>query len=139
MISEYDIYMGKNVVGTAAVEKQGLYYRFDCRCRLSGAVLCRVMVECGGHHENLGILAPQGGAFCLSTKLAVKRIGEGPFSFRVIPKHPGTKGTFIAIYPDEPFSYIARLKNAFLQVRRGQAGVVIPDLEKDPQDSDQNP
>lgn len=138
MISEYDIHLGKDVVGTATVEKQGLYYRFACRCKLSGSPICRVVVECGGHHENLGILAPQGGAFSLTTKLAAKRIGEGPFSFRVLPKHSGG-GSFVAIYPEEPFAYLARLKNAYLEVRRGQIGVVIPDLTQDPRDSDPNP
>jgi hypothetical protein len=129
MISEYDIYMGKNVVGTALVEKQGLYYRFDCRCRLSGDVLCRVMAECDGHHESLGILVPRGSAFGLTTKLPVKRFGKGKLKFRVIPKHPSGLGTFIAVYPEEPFAYLSRLKNAFLEVRAGQVGVIIPDPE----------
>ena len=129
MNREYDIYMGKQAVGTAAVERQGLYYRFDCRCRLSGDVLCRVTVACNGHHENLGILVPMGSQFGLTTKLAVKKLGEGPFEFRVLPKHPSGQGQFIAVYPEEPFAYLSRLKDAFLEVRNGQAGVVIPDQE----------
>lgn len=129
MIAEYDIYMGNSVVGKAVVEKQGLYYRFDCRCRLSGDVLCRVMVECDGHHESLGILVPCGKIFGLTTKLPVKRFGAGGLRFRVMPKHPSGQGTFVAVYPDEPFSYLSRLKNAFLENRNGQAGVVITDPE----------
>lgn len=127
MDGEYDIFMGREAVGTATVERQGLYYRFQCRCRLSGDILCRVTVECDGHHENLGILVPMGDSFGLTTKLAVKKIGKGVLKFRIIPKHPSGKGQFIQVYPEEPFAYLSRLKNAFLEVRNGQAGVVIPD------------
>jgi hypothetical protein len=139
MVSEYDIFMGKNVVGTAEVERQGLYYHFVCRCRLSGDALCRVMVECDGYHENLGILVPWGKSFGLTTRVPMKRFGSGKLNFRVLPKHPSGQGTFIAVYPDEPFAYLSRLKSAFLEVRNGQVGVVLKDPESDPQGSDQIP
>ena len=138
-MGEYDIYMGENVVGTANVERQGVYYRFACRCHLSEDALCRVTVECDGHHENLGILAPQGKMFALVTKLPVKRFSQGQMHFRVIPKHPTGQGLFVAVYPDEPFAYLARLKNAFLQVRNGQVGVFLTDQGPDQQGNGQNP
>lgn len=125
MDGEYDVVMGKEVVGTATVTQQGLYYRFQCRCNISGSVICRVMVSCNGHHENLGVLVPADGGFGLTTKLAVKRLGKGQFQFRVSPKHQKSEGKFIPIYPEEPFAYITRLQNAFLEIRNGQAGVVI--------------
>ena len=125
MNGEYDIRMGKEVVGTATVEQQGLYYRFSCRCSISGSVICRVTVSCNGHHENLGVLVPMGNGFALTTKVAVKKLGKGPFQFRAIPKHQISEGKFIPIYPEEPFAYISRLQNAFLEIRNGQAGVVI--------------
>jgi hypothetical protein len=42
-----------------------------------------------------------------------------------MPKHQKSEGKFIPIYPEEPFAYISRLQNAFLEIRNGQAGVVI--------------
>lgn len=125
MDGEYDIRMGKEVVGTATVTQQGLYYRFVCKCNISGSVICRVTVSCNGHHENLGVLVPSGSGFGLTTKLAVKRLGKGPFQFRAMPKHQKSEGKFIPVYPEEPFAYITRLQNAFLEIRNGQAGVVI--------------
>lgn len=125
MDGEYDILMGKEVVGTAIVDQQGLYYRFCCRCRISGSVMYRITVSCNGHHENLGVVIPMGTGFGLNTKLAVKKLGKGPFQFRAIPKHQKSEGKFIPVYPDEPFAYITRLQNAFLEIRNGQAGVVI--------------
>ena len=127
MDGEYEIRMGKEVVGTATVEQQGLYYRFSCKCNISGSVICRVTVSCNGHHENLGVLIPMGSGFGLTTKVAVKKLGKGLFLFRATPKHQKNEGRFIPIYPEEPFAYITRLQNAFLEVRNGQAGVVIGD------------
>jgi hypothetical protein len=125
MDGEYDIRMGTETVGKALVQRQGLYYQFRCQCKLSGDVMCRVMVSCNGHHENLGILVPMGDGFGLSTRLAVKRLGKGRLEFRVLPKHKKYEGTFVPVYPEEPFSYLTRLQNAFLEIRNGQMGVVL--------------
>ncbi len=122
---EYDIRMGRDVIGKANVERQGLYYHFSCRCRLSGAVIYRVMVTCDGHSENLGVLMPMGDVFGLEKKLAVSRLGVGVFRFQAMPKHQQSIGQFVPIRPEEPFAYITRLQDAFLEIREGQVGVVI--------------
>ena len=125
MDGEYDILMGKEVVGTATVERQGLYYRFYCRCQISGSVICRVMVSCNGHHGNLGVLVPMGDGFGLTTRLSVKKLGKGPFQFRAMPKHQKSDEKFIPVYPEEPFAYLTRLQCAFLEVQNGQTGIRI--------------
>ncbi len=127
MDGTYDVFLGRESIGTVQVERQGLYYRFFCRCKLSGSVLCRVTVSCEGHHENLGILIPMGDSFGLTSKIAVKKLGKGIPNFQAIPKHRKEEGTvFVPVYPEEPFAYITRLQNAFMEVREGQIGVVIP-------------
>lgn len=125
MVGSYDIFLGKEIVGQAQVQRQGLYYHFTCKCDISGDVIYRVSVSCNDHHENLGILIPMDGAFGLSTKLAVRRLGEGIFRFRALPKHQKCERVFVPVYPDEPFAYINRLQNAYLEVRDGQIGVLL--------------
>lgn len=127
MVEEYDIFMGETVVGTATVEKQGLYYRLQCRCRLPKDGFCRITVTSDTHHENLGVLLPKGDGFYLNTKIAAKRMGQGKLEFRAISKLPPDKERFYPVYPEEPFAYLAKLKNAFLAQRNGQVGVIIPD------------
>jgi hypothetical protein len=139
MVTEYDAYMADQVVGVVTVERQGLYYCFDCRCRLPAGSLCRMVAEQGLRREKLGILVPQGGVFCLKAKLAIKRFGEGEFLFRVLPKYPTGLGFFAPVYPDEPFKYISRLKSAFLEIRNGQLGVFIKAPESSQPDNDLNP
>lgn len=122
---EYEIRLGRELVGQANVTRQGLYYHFSCRCKLGADIMYRVTVSCGGHHENLGILVPMGALFGLDTRLAVKRLGEGTLHFQALPKHGKATGRFIPIHPEEPFAYITRLQDAFLEIRDGQMGVVL--------------
>ena len=124
-MEHYYVYFGMEQVGGVQVVRQGLYYRFTCRCRLAGDVICRLQVTCGDKHEDLGIVVPMDGAFGLETKLPVKRLGEGRMEFLLLPKHGTPKAQFVPISPEEPFSYIVRLKEAYLVKRNGQAGILV--------------
>lgn len=121
----YGVYFGSQLVGKVQVLRQGLYYRFVCRCQLTGDVMCRLEVSCGGNRENLGIVIPMDGGFGLDTKIPVKRIGEGQLHFFLMPKHEVPAGRFVPISPEEPFAYIARLKESYLVRKEGQVGVMI--------------
>lgn len=125
MDQEYEIMLGDKCVGSAGVRREGLYWRIRCRCKLSGEVLCRVLVRCGDREESLGILVPQDGEFGLETRIPVKKVGEGPLSFSAVPKHRPLEGRFVPLSPEEPFRYITRLKDAYLEKRNGQVGIVI--------------
>lgn len=127
MEGNYAVWFGSQQAGKVQVQRQGLYYRFICRCSLTGDVVCRLMVTCGDKQENLGVVVPMDGGFGLDTRLAVKKIGEGKMDFLLVPKHETAKaaGKFVPIYPEEPFTYIARLKEAFFIRQNGQAGVII--------------
>lgn len=122
----YDILLGAESIGKAQVEKEGLYYRISCRCRLSGEVPYKVHAACAGKCEDLGLLVPQNGAFALTTRLPIKRLGEGQLEFKAVPRHPKYEGEFIPISVEEPFSYLSRLENAYMQIRDGKIGVILP-------------
>lgn len=119
------VYLAHEQVGWVEVSRQGLYYRFDCRCYLAGDTIYRLAVCCGAHEERLGVLIPAGEGFCLDTKIPVKRLGEGELHFTVVPKEARQAGKFVPVFPEEPFSYISKLKDAYLERRNGQLGVVI--------------
>lgn len=127
----YAVSLGSQTVGKVQVLRQGLYCRFICRCALSGDVVCRLKVVCGGKEENLGVVVPMDGGFGLDTRIPAKRIGQGSMEFYLAPKgiapveRVKPAGQFVPIYPEEPFAYIARLKQAFFAIQNGQAGVII--------------
>lgn len=127
LVGDYDVFFGTRQSGRVQVRRQGLYYRFTCRCRLSGEVVCRLYVSCGGKRENLGVLVPMDGGFGLDTQIPVKRLGEGEPVFTLIPKHNSPSGRFVPIVPEEPFAYIERLKTSFLVRKYGQMGILIED------------
>ena len=125
MEGNYPVLMGGQQIGGVKVTRQGLYYRFDCRCQLSGEVMCRLVMNCGAETYDLGILVPEGGAFCLRTKMPVKQLGKGTLQFRVLPNHKPVGKRFVSISPEEPFAYLSRLQDAFLEIRDGVPGLVI--------------
>lgn len=127
MVGDYEVFFGNHQAGKVQVLRQGLYYRFVCRCRLTGDVVCRLYVSCGGQQENLGVVVPVGDGFGLDTRLPVKRFRGGDPVFSLVPKHETVAGQFVPIIPEEPFAYIERLKNSFLVRKYGQMGILLED------------
>lgn len=127
MVGTYDICLGIEPVGEAVVEKVGLYYRFSCRCRLRGATMQRIMVACGEKKVDLGICVPMGEQFGVDKKVPCKQLGEGKPEFFLTPRPQTHGGKFVPVYPEEPFAYMSKLKDAFLEIRNGQMGIVVKD------------
>ena len=125
MVGTYEIRRGNEIVGTATVAKQGLYYHICCRCRVSGEGMRRIVIICGKTRHDLGICVPMEDGFGVDKKIPCKRFVTGEPEFLLLPKYPGVQGKFVPVYPDEPFAYMTRLKDAYLQVRDGQPGIVI--------------
>lgn len=128
MDGSYEIYLGDRPVGTATVEREGLYYHFSCRCALSGEVMHRLLLRCGGKETDLGLCVPLDGGFGTEKRIPVKQCGDGEPNFYLRPKNAERKGRFIPLRPEEPFAYIHRLENAFLERRGVETGIFIPDL-----------
>ena len=123
---ELEIKLGGQAIGRAVVRREGLYWRFECRCSLSGEVVYRLRVRCGDKTENLGIPVPQNGAFELNTRIPVKKLGSGRMEMEAVPKRDKMEGQFVPLRAEEPFRYLRRLEDAFLQVRDGQVGIILP-------------
>ncbi len=118
----YDVASDGRTVGRVHVERQGLYLRFECRCQMPERGMFRLVIDCGGHAENLGILMPDGR---LATRIPAKRIGAGELRFRLLPKDQPWERKFIPVVSEEPFAYLMQLGQAALEVHQGQVGVTI--------------
>lgn len=123
MEGRYAICLEEETVGRVVIQQQGLYYRFDCRCRLKKNPMYRLMMDQGGKLINLGIPSPSTDGYWLVTKRPVKEFGREEPKFRLMPKLQDKR--FVPVCPDEPFSYLNRLQNAYLERRDGLLGVVI--------------
>ena len=81
----------------------------------------------GEKRENLGVLVPGENGFGLDTRFPISRVGRGVLSFRLLPRHDPLQGRlFVPITPEEPFAYLSRLKDAFLEIQEGKKGASIP-------------
>ena len=85
----------------------------------------RLLVVCNEKKEDLGTLVPIDDVFGLEKRIPVKRLGEGTPEFLLVSKDSVRKEKFVPVYPEEPFSYMSRLKDAYLERRNGQLGIVI--------------
>lgn len=119
----FDITLGGRPVGQAAVFREGLYLYFDCRCCLSGETVCRIRVRCGEKEADLGIPVPEGRDFVLRKKLPAKKLGDGVPEFWVAPKKVKLPENWAPVRAEEPFAYLSRLEDAYLEVRDGQVGI----------------
>lgn len=125
MVGIYDVRMGDKPVGRVQVEQEGLYYHFSCRCTLSGEVMYRLWLRSGGKATDLGLCIPMEGAFGTEKRVPVRQCGAGTPEFVLRPKQTELRGNFIPLRPEEPFRYIHRLQNAYLERRGEQLGIVI--------------
>lgn len=139
MVISYDIFMDGEAVGTASLEKEGLYWKIRCCCDLSGDVAYQVTLK-AGEKIDLGILVRESNGFCLTKRIAMKRIGDILPSFTVKPRVTKTQESFQPIISDEPFAYIENIKDSHLEERDGELGIML--AEEDPElqipDNDQN-
>lgn len=121
---QYEVTFQKNVIGTAEVTKEGLYYRIVCTCSpvLDGIYKLQILGKFGC--ENLGTCVLQNGKYIVETRIPIKRVGEGGLTFRLVQKIPET-GKFYPISHTEPFPELMNLKNAVFAKRNGALGVVI--------------
>lgn len=127
MEKEYSVFSGKEEVGKVWVQRRGLYYRICCRCALTGTVPYKLIASCGDNTADLGLCVPQREGFGVDTGIPIKRLGEGPLTFRLIPRRKKSEGRFAPISPEEPFHHIAQLQNAVLAKRDGVVGILVPE------------
>ena len=125
MERQYSVTREGQHCGKVTVTRRGLYYQIRCRCILPGEDIFRLRASCGDRQENLGVLVPTEDRFGLDTRLPIKQLGEGELTFTVHCKRQPPAGRFVPIQEEEPFAYIARLKESFLEIQNGRMGIRI--------------
>lgn len=129
----YDIYMGTKVVGQAEVIKEGLYYRFSCKCTPPDEGIYRIVVSDAGNTKDLGICVPTGEWFCLVTRVPIKYLPGEKLEFSLVPKDK--QEIAVPVATNEPFSKLDKLDSAHLQEFDDKMEIVIDPIPNQ-QDSD---
>lgn len=131
----YDIFMDTRVVGQAEVIKEGLYYRFSCKCTPPDGKIYKIAVSDGDNTKELGICVPTGEWFCLVRRVPVKYLPGEKLDFSLVPKNKEI--AVVTVETDEPFDQLDRLDSSRLQESDGKTEILI-DPAQDPPDNDQN-
>ena len=125
MEGQFEAFLAGRPVGKVQVIRQGLYCRVICRCMLPKEGVYSLYALQDNRRENLGVVIPEGDGFWLDKNVAAKRLGEGKLQFVLSSGVQHLSGQFVQISPEEPFLYIDRLKNAFLESENGKNGIRI--------------
>ena len=125
MDGTYDVMFDGQKAGWVEVAREGLYYRFSCRCRTDGREMLRLWMICGEGEVDLGLCVPVGSEFGTDKRIPVRQCGTGMPEFVLHPKDDILRGHFIPLSPEEPFEYLHRLETAFLEKRGTRQGIVI--------------
>ena len=121
----YEVFQDGKQVGTVEVCREGLYYRFSCRCRPAGGEMMRLWMRCGDTELDLGLCVPIEGTFGMEKRIPAKLCGLEQPSFCLYNKDDILRGKFVPLSPEEPFQYLHRLENAFLERRGRQIGIIL--------------
>lgn len=135
MIDSYDVMLNGEPVGTVRLIKQGLYYAVQCRCCVASREIYRLYAHCGADRIRLGVPVPQGNGLVLETKIPAKKLNTQSVEFYIesdtvrqqTEARSDDPRKFITVYPDEPFAYLAKLKNSYMETRNGKPGIMIKD------------
>jgi len=147
----YEIMQAGKPVGKACVSRQGLYLCFSCRCEIPDGEIVRLIVESDGHRESLGVCVPMGNVFGVETKLPAKKIRDGNLEFYLegsrkegdytqaapyvkeeLTDEKCRQEQFIPVSEEQPFEQLDLLNDSHMEIRDGEAGIVIQVKENVP-------
>lgn len=123
----YDIYMDTQIVGQAEVIKEGLYYRFSCKCTPPDEGVYRITVSDGYNTKDLGICVPVGEWFCLVTRVPIKYLPGDKLEFSLVPRD--RQIYTVPVASNEPFGELDKLESAHLQEADGKMEIVIDPVQ----------
>ena len=121
----YEVHYDGTATGKVQMIRQGLYYRIICRCCLPDHLVCRLYAVWENGRENLGVVVPEGDGFVLDRKIPAKKLSENGLHFILSTGYNKANGKLVKVCPEEPFLYIDRLKNAFLDTENGKISIRI--------------
>ncbi len=110
---EKEIVYRNRKIGSAKISTEGLYYRFECRCRFREPGIYRLFAFCNEKKAYLGICVPEEDAFGITTKIPVNRLGTGDIEFVAESEEAGK---VLPVDQDKPFLGIEKLDDAVLCV-----------------------
>lgn len=109
MDSKYDVYMGKDRVGTVKLSICGLYCIISCTCDSVGQNIAVLWAETDHGLEKLGLLIPDDFGLGIEKKMPVKKLGQGSIRFFVTERNHAQHEDTVLLDPKCPFTRLRDL------------------------------
>lgn len=124
MKHEYKIYYNKEIVGTATIEPDGLYYQIDCTCHYTTNEIHRVFLKTLESEINLGVCAPEGEVAKTKSKIAAKLIDMNNLHFHIVTNRENSFANY-PIQDGGSFPAISFLRNGLFTMKEGSANIKV--------------
>ena len=130
----YSIIWNGHSVGTVEMQKEGMFYRFICYCKLPDEGIYRITVRDDENVYDLGVCVPNGNTYICITRVPCNKLNGNKLSF-ALSNDNDRKG--IPIATGKTFAHLEKLNTARMHIANGQAEIII-DPFQDQQGSGQN-
>lgn len=130
---EYNVFQGQDIIGSAGVKQEGLYFSFQCRCKPKSDAIHIAMVENNGKKYDLGVCVPEQDGFTAYKRIAIKEFKDMEFKFCIKEKEEVHTAPVDAD-ENKPFPYLQDLDGAHLDLTSGFPQICITDIKDQFQD-----
>ena len=121
----FPVYYGEKECGSAVLEKQGLYYRISCKCKIPVCTPCRIELSADGKKIDLGTCIKDGNTYILNTKIPVKHLLGKDLSFTMDSGALKDHTSYYPVSEDAPIPHLNRLEKARLVHMGEGVGIVF--------------
>lgn len=125
VVEKYDVLKDSIVVGFVNVIREGLYLRFQCRCKSFDSEIYRLIAYSGSQPIDLGICVPEGNYIILNKKMPVKVFCEMPAQFTLKANNTSTQTVLATVDPQQPFRLIDQLPLSKLDLKDGKYRIIL--------------
>lgn len=111
---EYPIWYNGAQIGTARMQKCGLYMEISGVCKCPDEAFYRVCVQYSDRTIDLGLLIKENDFYYLRKRVAIKVLGNAEPLFAITSNHTETLYYPLSNRQAEPFEYLDKLRNCKL-------------------------
>lgn len=127
LYKDYNIFCGQDVIGSACVRQEGLFFCFQCRCKPPSGAMHSVIVVNNGKEFNLGVCVPDGEEFTAYKRISIKQFKDMELKFYLREKEE-IPTQCVAVEENKPFEHLENLEFARLDLTQEHPQICLNEI-----------